>query len=135
LDSHIRSRIQDELARLRQEEESIKQEIELALEKENLDRERELAGEESVSEDDAQAAGGVKSSAAMIGDLEDLKHKVDRYQKRREDISVSELQAKSSAVVDCYRSHASTSLDCWKEVNNFRLSVVELEQHYVDTLR
>ncbi|THH27632.1 hypothetical protein EUX98_g6555 [Antrodiella citrinella] len=135
LDSHIRSRIQDELTRLRQEEESIKQEIEHALEKENLDRERELAGEESATEDDAQAAGGVKSSAAMIGDLEDLKHKVDRYQKRRDDSSVSDLQAKSLAVVNCYRSNTTTSLDCWKEVNNFKLSVVEVEQHYVDSLR
>ncbi|TCD60269.1 hypothetical protein EIP91_010448 [Steccherinum ochraceum] len=135
LDSHIRSRIQDELSRLRQEEETIKHEIELALEKENLDKERQLAGEDSQSEDDTVSAGGVKSSATLIGDLEDLQHKVDRYQKRRDDSDVSEVQTRSQAVVDCYRSNPSTPLDCWKEVSGFKLSVAEVEQHYVDSLR
>lgn len=145
LDSHIRSRIQDELSRLRQEEEAIKHEIELALEKENLDKERQLAGEDSQSEEDTASAGGVKSSATLIGDLEDLQHKVDRYQKRRDDSDVSEVQTRSQAVVDCYRcvllyihntrvmmcfhsSNPSTPLDCWKEVSGFKLSVAKVEQ-------
>ncbi|KAH8102821.1 hypothetical protein BXZ70DRAFT_751255 [Cristinia sonorae] len=133
LDSHIRSRIQVELTRLRQEEETIKQEIEQALEKENLDRERALAGEETV--DESEASGGVKSGAVLLGDLEDLKQKVDRYHKRREDGSLSELQSQAQAVVECYRSNATTPLECWREVTNFKLSVAQVEQHYVDSLR
>lgn len=73
------------------------------MEKENLDREKELAGEEGSSEEVDGTAGSVKSSVVLIGDLEDLRQKVDRYQKRREDSNVSELNSQAEAVVECYR--------------------------------
>lgn len=69
-----------------------------------MDHERVLAGEEGISgTDDTQLAGVARSSAALMGDLEDLKQKVDRYQKRRDDSNVSELQSRAQAVVECYR--------------------------------
>lgn len=51
LDTHIQSRINSELARLREQESSVRAEIEKALERENLDKEREgsLGGGHSVS--------------------------------------------------------------------------------------
>ncbi|CAL1703844.1 unnamed protein product [Somion occarium] len=128
LDSHVRARIQSELERLRQEEEIVKSEIERALEKENLDKEISLSEE---SEDGS--AGSVKSSAALLGDLEEIRHKVEKYQRTQEE--ATEFQTKSQAVASCYSANPTRTLDCWKEVAEFKDSVAQLEQHYVHSLR
>ena len=102
LDAQIRSRIDAELAHLRQEEDDVRREIERALEKENLDRERAMAGEESEGAAEAEA-GGVRSSAALAGDLEELRTKVDRFHARRALSEFPEVAEKAEAVVTCYR--------------------------------
>ena len=79
----------------------MRQEIESALEKENLDRERAMAGEESAAE--GEAAGGVKSSAALMGDLEEVRQKIERFQTRRALGEFPEVQTASDAVVNCYK--------------------------------
>lgn len=145
IDAHIRSRIQSELSRLQQEEERVREEIERALEKENLDRERSMAGEESASEE-AGPAGSVKSSAALMGDLEELRGKIEKYHARQNSEELSTVRAKGEEVVSCYkyvcfrpvrsrfrsyvasRSHPTTTLDCWKAVEEFRASVAQVEQ-------
>ena len=99
IDAQIRSRIHSELEHLRQEEDQVREEIERALEKENLDKERAMAGDEG----EADAAGGVKSSAALMGDLEEVRQKIERFQSRRALTEFPEVQAKSDAVVNCYR--------------------------------
>jgi len=133
LDQHIRSRIQTELTRLRAEEEHVREEIVRALEKENLDREREMVGEENGSEEDR--SGKVKSSVALMEDLEEVRRKVDRYHARKEMAELPEVREKSEAVVSCYKSHPSTPLDCWREVAEFKASVAQVEQQFVDSLR
>ena len=144
IDAQIRERIQSELQRLRTEEEHVREEIERALEKENLDKERALAGEESAEGAESEA-GRVRSSAALMGDLEELRQKVERFQTRRALNEFPEVQAKSAAVVNCYkcvvivmyavevltshrRSHPTSSLDCWREVTEFKNSVAKVEQ-------
>ncbi|OBZ75772.1 MICOS complex subunit mic19 [Grifola frondosa] len=133
IDAHIRSRIQAELSRLHSEEEKVKEEIERALEKENLDREREMAGEESASEDGT--AGSVRSSAALMGDLEELRQKVERFHARQATDELAEVRGKGEEVILCYKSHPSTTLDCWKAVEEFKTSVARVEQVYVNSLR
>lgn len=81
----------------------MKHQIEQALEKENLDRERSLAGEESDSESEGSEAGSVRNSAALAGDLEELKAKVERFQSRQALSEFPEVQAASEAVVTCYK--------------------------------
>ncbi|KAI0811095.1 hypothetical protein BC629DRAFT_1589840 [Irpex lacteus] len=135
IDAQIRNRIQAELEALRQQEEEVKHQIEQALEKENLDRERSLAGEESDSENEGSEAGSVRNSAALAGDLEELKAKVERFQSRQALSEFPEVQAASEAVVTCYKSHPTTTLDCWKEVARFKDAVSGVEQHYIDSLR
>ncbi|KAF7796511.1 hypothetical protein EIP86_007689 [Pleurotus ostreatoroseus] len=131
IDAQIRSRIHAELEHLRQEEDQVRQEIESALEKENLDRERAMAGKESVAED--EAAGGVKSSAALMGDLEEVRQKIERFQTRRALGEFPEVQTASNAVVNCYkRSHPKSALDCWREVEEFKASVGRVEQRVED---
>ncbi|KAI0693884.1 hypothetical protein BC835DRAFT_1047823 [Cytidiella melzeri] len=130
IDAQIRSRIQAELEHLRQQEEEVKEAIERALEKENLDRETAMAGQEEGSE-----AGSVRNSAVLLGDLEELRTKVERFHSRQALSEFPEVQAASEAVVSCYKSHPSTTLECWREVNQFKNAVTQVEQHYIDSLR
>ena len=101
LDAHIRSRIRNELEHLKKDEEDVRREIESALEKENLDHERAMAGE--ASEADGSSVGDVRSSAALLGDLEDIKVKIEKHQARKEDAAFQEVQTFAQAVTDCYR--------------------------------
>lgn len=106
IDAHVRARIQSELEHLRQQEDEVKAEIERALEKENLDREKAMAGEESASEDSEDGtseAGRVRNSAVLLGDLEELRTKVERFQSRRALSEFPAVQAASEAVVSCYK--------------------------------
>jgi len=134
LDTHIRSRIKSELEHLKQEEENVRLEIERALEKENLDRERSMAGEASEGEDGA-AAGSVKSSASLMGDLEEIRSKVDKYQAKRDLTEFPDVKENGEAVIACYKANLSTPLDCWREVNKFKASVANVEQQYFRTLQ
>lgn len=115
------------------------------MEKENLDREKAMAGQ--ASEEGRAGAGSVKSSAALLGDLEEIRSKIDRFQIRKSLASYPGLKASQDALVSCYkyvvismwaimvinitfskRSHATSSLDCWMEVVNFKNSVAQLEK-------
>ncbi|TFY74112.1 hypothetical protein EWM64_g9901 [Hericium alpestre] len=136
LDGHIRQRIQSEIARLREEENALYTQIETTLEKENLDRERSMAGDAvSSSQGQDETTGDVKSSAVLLGDLEEVKSKIDRFQTRQELADQPALKAKSEAVVLCYRSNPTRTLDCWQEVSDFRHAVAEVEQQYIQKLR
>jgi len=135
LDAHIRSRIQADLQHLREQEEHVRQEIEIALEKENLEREKSMAGEVPESDGDESTLGSVKSSAALMGDLEELRSKVDRFHSRQGLEGIHTVKEKGEAMVSCYRSHPTTTLDCWREVCEFNASVAQAEQEYYNSLR
>ena len=79
----------------------MREEIERALEKENLDRERGMAGEDGSEE--AGSAGSVKSSAALMGDLEELRQKVEKYHARQDSEELATVRAKGEEVVLCYQ--------------------------------
>lgn len=101
LDAHIRARIQDELERLKGEEEHVRQEIERALERENLDREKSMAGE--ASEGVVASVGDVKNSVALLGDLEEVRTKIEKYHANRDTSGFPEVEASSVALSECYR--------------------------------
>jgi len=101
LDAVIRTRIQVELQRLKQEEEVVLQEIENALEKENLDRERGQAKADPEANEDI--AGRMLSSTALMGDLEEIRSRVDKYQARRNLPEFPDVKHAGEAVVSCYR--------------------------------
>ena len=100
LDTHVRARIHAELERLRAEEESVQQQIQLALERENIDREISLAGGESEGE---VAQGDVKNSTTLLGDLEEIRGKVDRFQARKQLNDYPAVKESGEAVVLCYK--------------------------------
>ncbi|ESK88783.1 duf1690 domain-containing protein [Moniliophthora roreri MCA 2997] len=130
IDQHIRARIEHEVKQLRRAEEDVQKEIALALEKENLDKEKEMAGQAERTD----GAGTVKSSPALFGDLEEIRSKIDRFQSRKDLKDYPEVKAYQEAVLSCYKSHPTTTLNCWREVNKFRDSVRTLEQEYFKTL-
>jgi altered-inheritance-of-mitochondria protein 13 len=100
LDAHVRARIQAELQHLRAEEEIVQKEIELALERENIDREMSSAGGEPSDE---VAEGDAKNSTTLMGDLEEIRTKVDRFQARRQLSDYPAVKESGEAVVLCYK--------------------------------
>lgn len=103
-----------------------------------------MAGEASLG--DESTTGTVKSSASLMGDLEEIRSKVDRFQSRQDFEGIKLVKQKGQAVVSCYRyvftiilpqhsiliarhrSHPKTTLECWREVNEFKASVAQAEQ-------
>ena len=89
LDSHIRARIRDEIELLKKDEEDVRWEIELALQKENLDREKSMASE-----------GDGANSSVLLGDMDEMRIRIDKYASRRKSV---EVEAVGDAVVECYK--------------------------------
>ncbi|KAF6764932.1 hypothetical protein DFP72DRAFT_326139 [Ephemerocybe angulata] len=132
IDAHIRARIQGELEHLKKEEEDVRQQIEQALEKENLDKEKTMAGEASAN--DGSSSGDVKTSATLFGDLEEIRNKINKYHAKRDLSAHPEVQQAGSVLVECYKRNATTSLNCWREVDAFKATVANLEQNYLKSL-
>ncbi|KAI0003311.1 hypothetical protein BJV74DRAFT_764636 [Russula compacta] len=101
----------------------VQREIEAALERENLDRERGMAGEATTD-----AHGDVKNSTVLLGDLEEVRQKVDRYRFRASLADLPEVKEARDAVASCYRANPTTTLNCSSEVAVFRSAVARLEQ-------
>ncbi|KAH7889825.1 hypothetical protein F5I97DRAFT_1934650 [Phlebopus sp. FC_14] len=124
LHDHIRSRIQSELQILRAEEEKVQREIQHALEKENLDH--EISSSEN---------GDIRHTSALIGDLEEIRARVDHFQTRRQLSDLPFVKETGDAVVACYKSNATRPLDCWRQVTQFKAAVADAETKYLTSLR
>ncbi|KAF9228049.1 hypothetical protein BS17DRAFT_747148, partial [Gyrodon lividus] len=127
IDARIRTQIQSELKALRAEEENVRREIRHALEKENLDQEMGGVG-------DGNTHGDIKNSVALLGDLEEIRAKVDRFQTRRKLGDFIPAKEMGEAVALCYRSNATTPLECWREVSLFKSTVADAETRYLGSL-
>ena len=155
LDQSVRAKISAEAARLRgragadgddanhgDDVDIVRREIEAALERENLDRERGMAGDAADG-----AHGDVKNSTVLLGDLEEIRQKVDRYRVRASLADHLGVKEAREAVASCYkyaspvsllfifihiiifnRANSTTTLNCWSEVAAFRGAVAKLEQ-------
>jgi altered-inheritance-of-mitochondria protein 13 len=77
----------------------VRREIEAALERENLDRERDMAGDAGGDGEH----GDVKNSTVLLGDLEEVRQKVDRYRTRTSLTEHPEVKAAREAIASCYR--------------------------------
>ena len=90
LDAQILSRIASEVAKLREQEEDVLQQIGNALEKENIDREQALAGADSAS---------------LRHDLDTIQERVKSFQGRqRIPKQFPEVNSAREALVACYKS-------------------------------
>lgn len=91
--------------------------IQQALEKENREKEG----------DSAEKA--IKSSQVLQQELEDVTRRVEEHREKR-DIKSAFPEALSAreGLLACYRQNQDTPLNCWNEVNVFRLAVKKAEQ-------
>jgi len=81
------------------------------------------------------AEGAKNSTVVLLGDLEEVRQKVDRYRARARLTEHPEVQNAREAIASCYRANPTTTLNCWSEVAAFRTAVAKLEQQYVESLR
>jgi len=132
LDSHVRARVREEVAHLQEQEAEVRNEIARALEKENLRTEGRIASSTSHDENDGTV---VASSASLREDVEEVRRRVERFQKRWEELGVHGAESAREGVVKCYKDHPKRPLDCWREVEEFRKQVSALEQRFVNSLR
>lgn len=131
LDQSVRAKISAEAARLRGRNDNdnnndnhngegvdiVQREIEAALERENLDRERGMAGDAVAADADADAAhGDVKNSTVLLGDLEEVRQKVDRYRVRASLADHLGVKEAREAVASCYQY---VFLNFWSFIRSF----------------
>ena len=100
LDAHIRSRIQGEIQRLRQEEEGVRKEIQNVLEKEVLALDGDVARSRDSETDEP---GAPLNSIVLLGDVEEVKQKVDKYHTRLSSGEADTMKSTASALLTCYK--------------------------------
>jgi MICOS complex subunit MIC19 len=116
LDQNVRAKIHAEAARLRGHGDGknasegegegvdiVQREIEAALERENLDRERGMAGDADTEAEGGVAHGDIKNSTALLGDLEEVRQKVERYRERASLTDHLGVKEAREAVASCYQ--------------------------------
>ncbi|KAL5511482.1 hypothetical protein ACEPAH_4699 [Sanghuangporus vaninii] len=138
IDAQIRARIHSEVSRLQQEEEDIRKEIELSLAKENLDLETRGAGHSDDGGDGGLLEEDVHkalNSNVILGDLEEVRQKVEKYRSKREDVEQNPAEQAAKALSSCYESNANRPLECRKEAAAFKASVAQMEQDYIASFR
>ena len=70
------------------------------------------------------------NSIILDADVQELKKKVSR-QMTVEGINSKDVERKESAVIACLRKNADRSLDCKKEVEEFKASVRDLQTQFI----
>jgi MICOS complex subunit MIC19 len=143
----VRQRIAAELAALHAQEEEVKRAMREALEKENLGREKALSehavalhfGSRCLADVllTGDEATGSRGTLSLSEDIEAVKTRVERYAQRRALAaeSGSAVEDSRKAVVQCYKLNPERPLDCWKEVEQFRVEVAKLENVRFRSLR
>lgn len=81
-----------------------------ALEKENLDREKDAESPSSAN------------STILLGDLDELRTKIDRFQARRSIDHLPEVKADAQQLSLCFKDNQSSTLNCWDQVQKFKAS-------------
>ncbi|GAC71781.1 DUF1690 domain-containing protein [Moesziomyces antarcticus] len=122
LDTSIQAKIKSELERLRKEEAEVRGEIQKAIEKENLAREAKYTG-----------ASEGKNSNVLRQELDQLRGKIDKYNKQRDVSNYPGVKEAQEALVKCYRDKPERTLDCWKQADDFKQAVANAEKHFISS--
>jgi MICOS complex subunit MIC19 len=82
-------------------------------------------------------ATGSRGTLSLGEDIEAVKTRVERYAQRRALAaeSGSAVEDSRKAVVQCYKLNPERPLDCWKEIEQFRVEVAKLENVRFPSLR
>ncbi|KAH8829710.1 hypothetical protein DL96DRAFT_1599254 [Flagelloscypha sp. PMI_526] len=120
LDQSVRDSIQAQLDTLRRSEAEIRLQLAAALEKENLDREK--------------AADGSVNSHLVLGDIDDLRSKIDKYKERKSLSHLPQVKTDAEELTKCFQTNPDTILNCWEQVNKFKTSSKRAQQDYIKSL-
>ncbi len=122
LDTSIQKKIKSELDRLRKEEADVRAEIEKAIEKENIARESKYTG-----------ASEGKNSNVLRQELDQLRGKIDKYNKQKDVSNYAGVKEAQEALVKCYKGKPERTLDCWKEAEDFKKAVEGAEKQFISS--
>jgi MICOS complex subunit MIC19 len=112
--AQIRAQIQMEMERLKQEDDTVRREIEQALDKENPHKENppsDGASGPAPEADPELELGSTKNSAALFGDLDELRYRLRDVADRPDSAALSAAKEDGEAVVSCYRCVGQSSIN------------------------
>lgn len=85
-----------------------------------------LADAKLDSADETKATGS-RGTASLREDIEAVKRQVDKYAERRKLAADTAVEQSRQAVLECYKKNSERPLDCWKQVEEFRMQVASVE--------
>ncbi|RFU35010.1 hypothetical protein B7463_g1338, partial [Scytalidium lignicola] len=141
LELHVQSRVAAELKRLEESTNAKLSEIEARIsslpELPSSTSSPSSSSPSSVAADqsDAKSAGDTLRQLgreSVQNELEQLKKKLES-RKKVNDVS-EEVERAKGDVVRCLRDHDRRPLDCWKEVERFKIEVRRLEEGWVEKI-
>lgn len=102
IDAQIRSRMEAELARLRNEEAEVREQIEASLERENIDSEVAAAAARKKEGGEEAEGGESLHSGLLLGDIEEVRQKIDKFHGKSQG-EESPASIAGQALALCYR--------------------------------
>ncbi|CED82569.1 Protein of unknown function DUF1690 [Phaffia rhodozyma] len=122
IDEHIRQKLESSLQSLKAQEASLNAQLHAELQASNLSTEK-------------SASGSGTSSEILRRDIEEIREKVERFEKKRSLSDWPEINQTKENIKQCYLKNPTTPLDCWREVEDFKAAAEKLEQSFVMSLK
>ncbi|KAH8811399.1 putative altered inheritance of mitochondria protein 13, mitochondrial [Xylogone sp. PMI_703] len=137
LELHVQSRVAAELKRLEESTNAKLAEIEAKISSLPFDTPAALpsSSPDQAQDHDAKSAGDTLrqlSRESVQNELQEMKKKLES-RKQIHEVS-EEVERAKSEVVRCLRDHDRRPLDCWQEVERFKIEVRRLEESWVDKI-
>ncbi|KAL9541250.1 hypothetical protein MBANPS3_009231 [Mucor bainieri] len=109
VESLVRQRVAEELEKIKQNESELSEKFYIQLTEENAEKDN-------------------LNAVATNNDIESMVQRISRSSAKELPASVKKCQ---DEVIACYNNNKSRSLDCWKEVANFKEAVAEEQKKFV----
>ncbi|KAI8974985.1 hypothetical protein BDB01DRAFT_805609 [Pilobolus umbonatus] len=107
----VRQRVNEELEKLKKNESQLKEKLYVDLADKNLEK-------------------GELNSVKLDSDMESM---IDRIKRSSAKDLPEYIKSRQDAVITCYRNNPSRTLDCWKEVAEFKDAVAEEQKKFIAT--
>lgn len=123
---HIQQRVRQELARLEGEQTKALKELEKKLSDEPID------GAIGAPATGPTAGKPDLGRESVQKDIDALRKKLEQRKLREDVVNDKGVETAKSAVLSCLTENAKRPLDCWQEVENFKLEVARLEKGFLE---
>ncbi|CAO3637044.1 unnamed protein product [Mucor fragilis] len=109
VESLVRQRVAEELEKIKQNESALSEKFYIQLTEENADKDN-------------------LNAVATNNDIESMIERISRSSAKELPAQVKKCQ---DEVIACYNNNKSRSLDCWKQVANFKEAVAEEQKKFI----